>query len=549
MRDSVPEPPLVEREPDARTSALPQDAPATFTSAPEGAETSVEPVDPDLDEPRRPRSPVPPVRKLAPSDAPETVAPAPPQAEVPPAEAAEDAGSGRRRLSLSREVRLPSPKRRKSSETASAAKPKDGHASRFTLSRGGGKASKKSADDAGAASKGSRFAIPASLGIHGLKSRDSDGADAVPKERRGSRRLSAPSVASLRSVSLPLHRGRDGGTLVGLDIQPGSAVAVRVSRNGGIHIEDAISVPLAAGVVRDGEVVDSEALGAALHTMFEGSKLSRRVRVGLAGQRCVMRTLEVPPLKDRKELAQAVAFTASQEMPMPLESALTDFHNLGEVETKSGPRERVVFVAAHQEAVGKLLDSLRRAGLTAGGVDLSAFALIRALHRPADDDTPGSQLYLNVDGLTNIAIAEGTTCLFTRVASVGCESMAGELAGARSIPLEEARRELVATNLLDVENTQTLDARTVLRDGLRDVATEVRSALDFHGSQEGPSVTGIVLSGAIAQVRGFADELGQTLGYDVVAREVDAGHANGVGAVAPCRLAVAAGLSVAEVPR
>ena len=93
---------------------------------------------------RCPRSPVPPVRKLAPSDAPETVAPAPPQAEVPLlAEAAKEKGPGRRRLSLSREVRLPSPKRRKSSETSSAAKPKDGHASRFTLSRGGGKASKK----------------------------------------------------------------------------------------------------------------------------------------------------------------------------------------------------------------------------------------------------------------------------------------------------------------------------------------------------------------------------------------------------------------------
>ena len=71
--------------------------------------------------------------------------------------------------------------------------------------------------------------------------------------------------------------------------------------------------------------------------MFNGSNLPHRVRVGLAGQRCVMRTLEVPPLKDRKELAQAVAFTASQEMPMPLDSALTDFHDLGEVETKAGP--------------------------------------------------------------------------------------------------------------------------------------------------------------------------------------------------------------------
>ena len=132
-----------------------------------------------------------------------------------------------------------------------------------------------------------------------------------------------------------------------------------------------------------------------------------------------MRTLEVPPLRDTfKELAQAVAFTASQEMPMPLESALTPtFHNLGEVETKSVPARARRFRGRAPGGRREALDSLRRAGLTAGGVDLSAFALIRALHCAADDDTPGSQLYLNVDGLTNIAIAEGTTCLL-RVASV-----------------------------------------------------------------------------------------------------------------------------------
>ncbi|HUA10486.1 MAG TPA: type IV pilus assembly protein PilM [Solirubrobacteraceae bacterium] len=345
-------------------------------------------------------------------------------------------------------------------------------------------------------------------------------------------------------LGLP-HRGRDGGVLVGLDIQPGSAVAVRVARNGRLHVEEAVGVALPAGVVREGEVIDSEALGAALRTMFDGSKLPRRVRVGIAGQRCVMRTLEVPPLKDKKELAQAVAFTASQEMPMPLESALTDFQSLGQVETKTGPRERIVFVAAHQEPVGKLLDALRRAGLTAGGLDLSAFALIRSLHEPsANGASDGCKLYVNVDGLTNIAIADDTTCLFTRAATVGAESMAGELAGARSIPLEQARGELVTTNLLDLENDQTVDARTVLRDGLRDVAAEVRAALDFHSSQEGEPVTGLVLSGALAQVRGFADELGQTLGYDVTVREVDAGDG---ATVTPCRLAVAAGLSVAEV--
>jgi len=49
-------------------------------------------------------------------------------------------------------------------------------------------------------------------------------------------------------------------------------------------------------------------------------------------------------------------------------------------------------------------------------VDLSAFALIRSLYR-RDPEQTGRVLYLNVDGLTNLAIAEGKRPTFFRVAS------------------------------------------------------------------------------------------------------------------------------------
>ena len=89
---------------------------------------------------------------------------------------------------------------------------------------------------------------------------------------------------------------------------------------------------------------------------------------------------------------------------------------------------------------------MRRAGLTAEGVDLSAFALIRSLYRP-DPEQTGRVLYLNVDGLTNLAIAEGTVCRFTRVVGSGLEGMASELAERRSIALTEARALLAAVDL------------------------------------------------------------------------------------------------------
>ena len=56
-------------------------------------------------------------------------------------------------------------------------------------------------------------------------------------------------------------------------------------------------------------------------------------------------------------------------------------------------------------------------------------------------------LYLNVDGLTNLAIAEGTVCRFTRVVGGGLEGMAAELAERRGIALAEARSLLAAVDL------------------------------------------------------------------------------------------------------
>src|SRR5438874_12890151 len=238
------------------------------------------------------------------------------------------------------------------------------------------------------------------------------------------------------NLNLGLGRRSNAG-LVGLDIQPGFVAAVHAQVNGSIVADRAAALPLAADTVRDGEVADGGALSDVLRELFADSGLGKRVRVGVANQRTVLRTLELPPLTDQKELAAAVRFQAQDQVPMPLSNAVLDFHPLGIVDTPSGPRQRVVLVAAQLDMVERLLAAVRGAGLTPEGVDLSAFALIRSLYRP-DPEGTGRVLYLNVDGLTNLAIAEGTVCRFTRVVGGGLEGMASELAVRRGIPVAEA---------------------------------------------------------------------------------------------------------------
>jgi type IV pilus assembly protein PilM len=256
---------------------------------------------------------------------------------------------------------------------------------------------------------------------------------------------SLPNLKLGRLADLKLG-GRPGADVVGLDVQPGLIAAVKARVNGSILAERAAAMPLGSDVVREGEVVDQDALSEALRELFAENQLGKRVRVGIANQRTVMRTLELPPVTDRKELAAVVRFQAQDQLPMPLNSAVLDFHPLGIIDTPAGPRQRVVLVAAQRDMVEKLLAALRGAGLTPEGIDLSAFALIRSLHHLVEDQE-GRVLYLNVDGLTNLAIADGTICRFTRVVGGGLESMAGEIAERRGIAVEQARTLLNGVDL------------------------------------------------------------------------------------------------------
>jgi type IV pilus assembly protein PilM len=346
-------------------------------------------------------------------------------------------------------------------------------------------------------------------------------------------------------------RNAGGKSLVGLDIEPGYVAAVE-SRPGRVSVERAAVAPLAPGVVREGEVVDVETLAGVLRTMFAEHKLGRRVRLGVANQRIVMRTLDLPPLSDAKELASAVRFQAPEQIPMPLEQAVLEHHSLGIVQTADGPRNRVVLVAARRDMIERLLEATRKAGLRPHGVDLAAFAMIRALHQPGRTD---SAVYVSIGGVSNLAVATGSTCVFTRVIPHGKESMAAELAERRSLTLEHAHGWLGHVGLLtplddvDGEPEIVAEARSILSDGVRRIADDVRNSLYFHTTQEGAvPVDRAVLTGPALAIPGFADQLGQELGLSVELGTVSESRAGSLNGIDPAHLAVAAGLTVEEVP-
>jgi type IV pilus assembly protein PilM len=345
-----------------------------------------------------------------------------------------------------------------------------------------------------------------------------------PELRRsgGRRTLGGPEI-SLPSFGRRKNAG--GGVVVGLEVEAGSVAAVEARLDDGVpRVIKAGVQPLAPEAFRDGEVAEPEAVAAALRTLFDSHGLSRKVRLGIANQRLVARTLRLPAIEDPAELDAAVRFTAQEQIAMPLEEAVIEHRVVGGAAADGeGPAQiDVMVVAARRDMIRASLAPLRAADLEPVGVDLSAFGMIRALadgvvEVPADGGLPGPRpatLYCHLGDVANLAVARGRSCLFTRVSPVGLEDIAGGLVSTTGLSPEHAAMWLsyvgLGRSLDEIQGDPGTIARTraALQHGAASLVDELRLSLDFYGAQQAAAtVERVVLGGPGGAIPGLAEEM------------------------------------------
>jgi type IV pilus assembly protein PilM len=246
-------------------------------------------------------------------------------------------------------------------------------------------------------------------------------------------------------VAISLRRQSDAGT-IGLDID-GRFLAAAQVRDG--KLRSVASAELPAGILADGEVADRPALTTALKEFVGANKLPRRVQLGVSNQQIVVRVLDLPRIDDESERDAALRFQAAEAIAMPLDEAVLDHQIAGYSDAgEGGQRMQVVVVAARRSMIEEYLAAVKDAGLKAEGIDLDAFALVRML--AADDGGDGddgdetsnqvpsadgnqllpqsARVFCHLGGVSNLAIAVGSACFFSRTLSTPFDT---EGAGAR----------------------------------------------------------------------------------------------------------------------
>jgi len=311
---------------------------------------------------------------------------------------------------------------------------------------------------------------------------------------------------------------------VGLDIGSEAVRAAVVDTGKAIPLlRRFVEMPLPPGAMQGGDVVDQGAVTEAISALWKRHRLPRkRVVIGIANQRVIVRQVDVPHLEE-EELREALPYQVQDAIPIPVEDAVLDFVPLEEFGTPDGDLMlSILVVAAQREMVETLVGVANQAGLQVLSIDLQAFGLVRAAF--------GADLTLGGDGpqalldigssMSQIAVVRGGITRFVRILPTGGTQFTEALITGASLSREDAEEKKRAVGVVPSGLPEGEDETAALRrlltrtaDGLIE---EIRGSVNYYLTQAGEhSLERLVVAGNAARLPHLASRVARALGTRV----------------------------------
>jgi type IV pilus assembly protein PilM len=243
----------------------------------------------------------------------------------------------------------------------------------------------------------------------------------------------------------------------------------------------AAQVPLPPGVVEAGEVRQPEAVAEALREVWSKSGVkSKQVHLGVGNQRVVVREVALPWLPE-KELRDTLGFQVQEFIPMASDEAVLDFDPLGEMNQGGRRMVRILLVAAHRPMVNALVEAALAAKLDPQGIDLTPFAVVRAVgtgDEGLDLDSSGDEAIVDIGAqVTSICVHDRGVTRFVRMLPSGGRDIT--LALASGLGVDEAAAERL-------KRGETLETPT--QDGPQDAPKDAPKDAADRPSADQPAI-------------------------------------------------------------
>ncbi len=328
---------------------------------------------------------------------------------------------------------------------------------------------------------------------------------------------------------------------VGLDIGTDHLRAAQLKPSGaGLSLVGYGLVNVPMGSVVEGEIVDTEAVSSAIRELWRRSSIhGKDVSIGVSNQKVVVRLIDLP-FMERDELEGAIQYQAQDYIPIPVEDAILDFHIIGDYMTPTDEHMmEVLLVAAQRDMIENAVAAVEGAGLRLAQIDLTSFAIVRAVlgagttFLPGEEEEAGEAVgVIHISsGLTNIAVVERGVPRFTRVSSIAGSQFTQAIANVQNLTFDEAEELKIRAGLPDIDagaaqplvegdlGGQSMQvAQDALEREVNKFIAEVRRSLDYYLTQATQirTIRKIYMTGSGSQLMNMASYLEKGLQAEVV---------------------------------
>lgn len=304
-------------------------------------------------------------------------------------------------------------------------------------------------------------------------------------------------------------------------------VALDFSRSGlrGVQVDSAYTdrptitrfgaVPIAEGIVFDGEIIDQRRAVAAIKELWRaGGFTTKKVAFGISNRKVVAREVTLPVLSGPRRKT-SLRFAVEGQVPIDLDDAILDFLPLRNIDGEGEVQQEGLLVATVRSSLESTVNAIERAGRSVDAIDFAGFSLLRLL----PGTQAGTQAIINIGASsTTVVISTAGTPRFVRIVPSGGDDVTRSIERALGVGFTEAEQDKIARGLQGGASTpRDIDAETVLRENIAGLIDSIRNTFNFwaNAHRDAP-VSSVVLTGGGSRLNGLTLVLSRALGVPTV---------------------------------
>lgn len=299
---------------------------------------------------------------------------------------------------------------------------------------------------------------------------------------------------------------KEASSMLGLDISSTAVKLLELSHKGGHYRIECYAIePLAPGAVVEKKITDAEAVGEAIKRALKRSRTRAKLAaVAVAGSAVITKLITLPAALSDDEMATQIELDAHQYIPYPLTEVNLDFQVIGPSERDPALLD-VLLAASRSENVDLRVASLELAGLTAGVVDVEAYATETAL-RLITQRMPGRGVGMRLAifdvgaTMTSFNVVDENKIIYTREQAFGGKQLTEEIQRRYQLSPEDA-------TLAKEQGGLPPDYEMEVLEPFKETMSQqiTRSLQFFFASSSYHSVDHILLAGGSALIPGIAE--------------------------------------------